>query len=105
MNARTLTQALISAAVGSMAALAFTGSPLWAQKPDATIPPANSTPENLTNQHQQHQQHQQMIGQMQQMMEKCKSKMSQGMMGNGNGHTGGQQDQHRHGGTNPSTNQ
>lgn len=100
MNARMFTQTLISAAVGGVAALAFTSSPLWAQKPPATTPPATSTPENLTNQHQQHQQ---MMSQMQQMMDKCKSKMNQGMMGNGNTHTGGHQGQHGQGRTHHST--
>ncbi len=97
MNAKLFTQTLISAAIGGMATLALTGSPLWAQKPEATTPPANSTPGDMTNQHQQ------MMGQMQQMMEKCKSHMNQGMMGNGNAHTGGQQGQHGQGSTNHRT--
>ncbi len=108
MNARLFTQTLISAAVGGMAALAFTGSPLWAQKPQATpTSPANSTPGATANQHHQHQemmaQMQQTMSQMQQMMEKCKAKMSQGMTGSGNTHTGGQQGQHGQGNTNHST--
>jgi hypothetical protein len=46
---------------------------------------------------------QQTMSQMQQMMEKCKAKMSQGMTGSGNTHTGGQQGQHGQGNTNHST--
>jgi len=111
MNVRLFTQTLISAAVGGMAALAFTGSPLSAQNAEVTpTSPANSTPGATANQHQQHQQHQEMMdqmqqtmGQMQQMMEKCKAKMSQGMTGSGNTHTGGHQGQHGQGSTNHST--
>jgi Tfp pilus assembly protein FimV len=99
---------LISAAVGGMAALAFTGSPLSAQNPEVTpTSPANSTPGATANQHHQHQemmaQMQQTMSQMQQMMEKCKAKMSQGMTGSGNTHTGGQQGQHGQGNKNHST--
>ncbi|HEY9834477.1 MAG TPA: hypothetical protein V6D26_28260 [Stenomitos sp.] len=91
MNARLFTQTLISATVGTMTILALTGSPLWAQKPEANNPPASSTSEDITHQHQQ------MMGEMQQMMDKCKAKMSQGMMGSRNTHTGGEQGQHGQG--------
>lgn len=106
MNARMFTQNLISAAIGGLAVLSFTGSPLSAQNSAVTpTSPANSTPADMSNHHQQMMsQMQEMMSQMQQMMEQCKSKMSQGTMGSGNAHTGAQPGQHGQGSTNHSSN-
>ncbi|MCT7955108.1 hypothetical protein [Laspinema palackyanum] len=97
MNASLFTKTVLGTAAAGVTLLVVSANPLFAQRPQGTVPPM--TLEQMQQQHQEMRvQMEEMRGQMQEMQEmkeRCKAKMNGGMGGGENAPNHQNQENHQ----------